>query len=174
MILISDLTTALASLSPECRKDECIKHALEVRIAWSLNNYHRFFKLYEKAPKMSGYLMDWFIDRVRKSALKLIIKAYVFLSNMPVFCALKILIFSLVIIGFEQAFSIYYYVVFNIYYFLFYYFYFYYKLLLNSSGEYTIYDICFKLIIYYIFHCSLSHIIAHSTNCNHAEATFID
>ncbi|GFR84307.1 leukocyte receptor cluster member 8 homolog [Elysia marginata] len=71
-----DLTTALASLTKECRTDECIKHALEVRIAWSLNNYHKFFKLYEKAPKMSGYLMDWFIDRVRKSALKLIIKAY--------------------------------------------------------------------------------------------------
>ncbi|XP_013082698.2 leukocyte receptor cluster member 8 homolog [Biomphalaria glabrata] len=71
-----DLTTALASLTPECRKDECIKHALDVRIAWSLNNYHRFFKLYEQAPKMSGYLMDWFIDRVRKSALKLLLKAY--------------------------------------------------------------------------------------------------
>ncbi|KAH9492800.1 Leukocyte receptor cluster (LRC) member 8 [Bulinus truncatus] len=69
-----DLTTALASLTPECRKDECIKHALDVRIAWSLNNYHRFFKLYETAPKMSGYLMDWFIDRVRKSALKLLLK----------------------------------------------------------------------------------------------------
>ncbi|GFO23676.1 leukocyte receptor cluster member 8 homolog [Plakobranchus ocellatus] len=71
-----DLTTALASLTTDCRKDECIKHALDVRIAWSLNNYHKFFKLYENAPKMSGYLMDWFIDRVRKSALKLIIKAY--------------------------------------------------------------------------------------------------
>ncbi|XP_059155155.1 leukocyte receptor cluster member 8 homolog [Physella acuta] len=71
-----DLTTALASLTHECRNDICIKHALDVRIAWSLNNYHRFFKLYESAPKMSGYLMDWFIDRVRKSALKLIIKSY--------------------------------------------------------------------------------------------------
>ncbi|XP_067671084.1 leukocyte receptor cluster member 8 homolog [Haliotis asinina] len=71
-----DLTTVLASLSPEHRTDECVKHALSVRSSWALNNYHSFFKLYSNAPKMSGYLMDWFVDRVRKNALKAIVKSY--------------------------------------------------------------------------------------------------
>lgn len=73
----SDMTTVLATLTPECRDDECVKHALAVRSALALSSYHRFFKLYKKAPKMSGYLMDWFADKVRLLALKAIVKAYV-------------------------------------------------------------------------------------------------
>ena len=73
----SDMTTVLASLTSDCRQDQCVLHALAVRSAWALNSYHRFFKLYNKAPKMSGYLMDWFSDKVRFSALKAIVKSYV-------------------------------------------------------------------------------------------------
>lgn len=72
-----DMTTALASLTPEHRNDPCIKHALKVRSAWALNNYHKFFVLYQSAPKMSGYLLDWFVERARKMALRSITKAYV-------------------------------------------------------------------------------------------------
>ena len=69
---------SLTNLSKAEKEDECIKHALEVRSAWALNNYHRFFKLYLNAPKMAGYLMDKFVGRIRKQALKGVIKAYVF------------------------------------------------------------------------------------------------
>lgn len=76
--MISDINIALNDLTKDDRKDECIKHALNVRSAWALSNFHKFFQLYLNAPKMAGYLMDKFVGRVRKSALKAAIKAYVF------------------------------------------------------------------------------------------------
>lgn len=79
--LFSDLTTVLATLTKECKQDSCIDFALKVRSAWSLNNYHRFLLLYGKAPKMAGYLLDWFVDRERKNALKAITKSYVLIFN---------------------------------------------------------------------------------------------
>ena len=74
----SDLTSALAELSKEEKSDPCISFVLKLRSAWSLQNYRKFFQLYVEAPKMSGYLIDWFIERVRKAALRIIFKAYVF------------------------------------------------------------------------------------------------
>ena len=72
-----DLTEALAALTREEKADECIAHAIKLRSAWAQGNFKRFFELYTTAPKMSGYLMDWFIDRERRRALGVIIKAYV-------------------------------------------------------------------------------------------------
>ena len=72
-----DLTEALAALTREEKEDECIAHAIKLRSAWAQGNFKRFFQLYTTAPKMSGYLMDWFIDRERRRALGIIIKAYV-------------------------------------------------------------------------------------------------
>jgi len=57
-------------------KDEVVEHALKVRKAWALNQYYDLFKLYKSAPKMSMYVMDWFIERERRRAFLKLVKAY--------------------------------------------------------------------------------------------------
>lgn len=86
-----DITTELAYLTRELKADPCVAHALALRTAWALGNYHRFFRLYCHAPCMSGYLVDKFADRERKVALKAMIKTYVVPSSLlpllfPSFC----------------------------------------------------------------------------------------
>ena len=78
---LADITSALAELTAEEKEDECVSFSMRLRDAWSLQNYRRFFRLYRSAPKMSGYLIDWFINRERKAALRSIVKAYVTLTN---------------------------------------------------------------------------------------------
>ncbi|XP_047384685.1 leukocyte receptor cluster member 8 isoform X6 [Sciurus carolinensis] len=76
-----DITTELAYLTRDLKADPCVAHALALRAAWALGNYHRFFRLYCHAPCMSGYLVDKFADRERRSALKAMIKTYVALCS---------------------------------------------------------------------------------------------
>uniref|UniRef100_A0A8C5QPE0 Leukocyte receptor cluster member 8 n=1 Tax=Leptobrachium leishanense TaxID=445787 RepID=A0A8C5QPE0_9ANUR len=71
-----DLTTELAHLTKDLKADPCIAHSLALLNAWTLLNYHRFFKLYQGSPRMSGYLIDKFADRERKAALKAMIKTF--------------------------------------------------------------------------------------------------
>ncbi|XP_068618472.1 leukocyte receptor cluster member 8 homolog [Battus philenor] len=71
-----DLITIFKFLSKEDRENECIKHALLTRHAWTTGNLHKFFLLYKSAPLMAGYLMDWFVERERKRYMKYIIKSY--------------------------------------------------------------------------------------------------
>ncbi|XP_031624923.1 leukocyte receptor cluster member 8 homolog [Contarinia nasturtii] len=87
-----DLTTILKSLTNSEKDDECIAHALKLRSAWSLGNFVKFFNLYKTAPKNARHLINWFIDRERKIALKNIIKTY--RPNYPVELVAKVLAFE--------------------------------------------------------------------------------
>lgn len=69
------MNDALADLNAEDKKDHAVKHALALRSALALGNYHRFFSLYLESPNMGAYLMDMFVDRERLSALAAICKA---------------------------------------------------------------------------------------------------
>jgi hypothetical protein len=74
------INDALADLTPADKLDPAVKHAMDVRSALALGNYHRFFQLYLDTPNMGAYLMDMFVDRERLSALACICKAYVSFS----------------------------------------------------------------------------------------------
>jgi hypothetical protein len=65
----TDMNDMLAELTPADKTHEWIKHALDVRSALALGNYHKFFRLYLQAQNMGGYLMDMFIERERLTAL---------------------------------------------------------------------------------------------------------
>lgn len=72
----SALNGAIADLTTAEKAERPIKHALDVRSALALSNYHRFFRLYNDTPNMGAYLMDMFVGRERLAALCNICKAY--------------------------------------------------------------------------------------------------
>jgi hypothetical protein len=63
------LNDALADLTTAEKGERAIKHALDVRSALALGNYHRFFQLYLDTPNMGAYLMDMFVARERLAAI---------------------------------------------------------------------------------------------------------
>lgn len=69
------LNDALADLTTAEKAEPTIKHALDVRSALALGNYHRFFQLYQDPPILGGYLMDKFVGRERLAALCNVCKA---------------------------------------------------------------------------------------------------
>ncbi|CAA3004913.1 Hypothetical predicted protein, partial [Olea europaea subsp. europaea] len=72
----TELQLTLSKLPRDSLQHPVVDHALKVRRAWSLANYYRLFSLYKQSPAMSAKLMDWFIERERKQALKIITRSY--------------------------------------------------------------------------------------------------
>jgi hypothetical protein len=70
------LNDAIADLTAAEKEERPIKHALSVRSALALGNYHRFFQLYLDVPNMGAYLMDMFVKRERIAALANMCKAF--------------------------------------------------------------------------------------------------
>lgn len=71
-----DVAYLLDELVPEAITDECMGFALMIWDAWSMGNYIKLFRLYAKAPKMAGYVMDMLVDRERTEFLDSILKSY--------------------------------------------------------------------------------------------------
>ena len=77
-----EINELLATLTQKEKENESVAHALEVREALASRNYHRLFRLYNAAPNMGGYLMDFFVERERVAACCVICKSYL-LPFMP-------------------------------------------------------------------------------------------
>ncbi|KAL3427316.1 ganp nin1 mts3 eif-3 p25 family protein [Phlyctema vagabunda] len=72
----TSLNDVLADLTTAEKEAKAIKHALDVRSALALGNYHKFFRLYLDVPNMGAYLMDMFVVRERLAAMSNICRAY--------------------------------------------------------------------------------------------------
>ncbi|KAI1333258.1 SAC3/GANP/Nin1/mts3/eIF-3 p25 family-domain-containing protein [Xylariaceae sp. FL0255] len=70
------LNDAIADLTTAEKEEMPVRHALNVRSALALGNYHKFFQLYLDVPNMGAYLMDMFIKRERLAALSNLCKAF--------------------------------------------------------------------------------------------------
>jgi SAC3 family protein LENG8/THP3 len=71
----TDMNDVLSELTQTDKADRAVKHALDVRSALALGNFHRFFQLFLETPNMGAYLMDMFVARERLAALASICKA---------------------------------------------------------------------------------------------------
>ncbi|KAJ3004654.1 hypothetical protein HKX48_001110, partial [Thoreauomyces humboldtii] len=72
----TELIKVIGELNEREKGGQSIKHALNVRTAIAIGDYHRLFLLYNTCPKMSMYLMDQFIERERFRAMKVMCRAY--------------------------------------------------------------------------------------------------
>ena len=79
LFIPTELQAVIKNLTEDQMKNELISFALQVRKFWSLGNYFALFKSYRQAPAMSALVMNWFLFRERKNALRKILKSYVFL-----------------------------------------------------------------------------------------------
>jgi hypothetical protein len=72
---MTDMAALLAQLTPSEKSDPGVHHALQIHASLATANYVRFFRLYNSAPNMSGYILDHFVERERMTALTIMSKA---------------------------------------------------------------------------------------------------
>ena len=75
IFFVSDLNQVIKEIKLKYSGHSYLEHLLALRSAWHLNNYVKFFRLYATSNEMSKCLIDLFIERERKLALKIIIKS---------------------------------------------------------------------------------------------------
>lgn len=60
---------------PDGEQHSAVSHALRVRRAISMTDYHLFFSLYENTPNLGQHIMQKLLKTMRVEALRRIIKA---------------------------------------------------------------------------------------------------
>lgn len=78
---LADINQILTEITGDLASDAAVDHALKLRRAWSLGNYYRFFQLYPATPHCGRFLVDLFLERQKKNALKTLTKAYVYYNG---------------------------------------------------------------------------------------------
>lgn len=64
-----EMNVLVGQLTDEQQASPVVRHALEVSKALTRNNFHVFFRLFDTAPNMGGYIMDHFVEEKRILAL---------------------------------------------------------------------------------------------------------
>lgn len=82
------MSTIQLELTSDLKRDPAIEHAQKLCSAWSSSNYVQFFRLYRTAPYMCGALINIFVERERKQALRTMAKAYVYCNVVTTACPL--------------------------------------------------------------------------------------
>eukprot|EP00298_Acanthocystis_sp_HF-20_P023443 c32391_g1_i1.p1 GENE.c32391_g1_i1~~c32391_g1_i1.p1 ORF type:complete len:199 (+),score=59.23 c32391_g1_i1:1-597(+) len=72
----SSLSSVFAGLSQQVRGHPDVSFAIKICEALHTSNFARFFRLYTKAPNMSGHMLDCIAESVRDQALLIICKSY--------------------------------------------------------------------------------------------------
>ncbi|CAG9315436.1 unnamed protein product [Blepharisma stoltei] len=79
--LYIQLEKCLKKLSVADKETEEIKHALALKSSLIHGNYHQVFRLRKIAPNMGAYMIDMFLQKLRKFSLLKIFKSY--MPNVP-------------------------------------------------------------------------------------------
>lgn len=80
LILFIDLVQILTEITGDLESDIAVKHAIKLMKAWSFGNYYRFFQLYPSTPHYGRHLVDLFMERQKRNALRTLSKAYVYFA----------------------------------------------------------------------------------------------